>query len=98
MIPDIFIKRVKPSINKMKAADLKALGFKTKAIAKTFAKLSDVTAKNYKTEFDFIEALKHKVNNFKMLGLECNNAFKKHDVSSQKVKANREAKQEKKNQ
>jgi hypothetical protein len=33
MIPDIFIKRVKPSINKMKAADLKALGFKTKAIA-----------------------------------------------------------------
>jgi hypothetical protein len=32
----------------MKAADLKALGFKTKAIAKTFAELSDVTAKNYK--------------------------------------------------
>ena len=98
MIPDIFIKRVKPSINKMKAADLKALGFKTKAIAKTFAKLSDVTAKNYKTEFDFIEALKRKVDNFKKLGLEFNNAFKKHDVSSQKVKANREAKLEKKNQ
>ena len=47
MFPNIYIKRVKPSINKMKAADLKALGFKTKAIAKTFAKLSDVTAKNY---------------------------------------------------
>ena len=98
MFPNIYIKRVKPSINKMKAADLKALGFKTKAIAKTFAKLSDVTAKNYKTEFDFIEALKHKVDNFKKLGLEFNNAFKKHDVSSQKVKANREAKLEKKNQ
>ena len=82
----------------MKAADLKALGFKTKAIAKTFAKLSDVTAKNYKTEYDFIEALKHKVDNFKKLGLEFNNAFKKHDVSSQKVKANRVAKLEKKNQ
>ena len=98
MIPNIFIKRVKPSINKMKAADLKALGFKTKAIAKTFAKLSDVTAKNYKTEFDFIEALKQKIDNFKKLGLEFNNAFKNHDVSSQKVKANREAKLEKKNQ
>ena len=82
----------------MKAADLKALGFKTKAIAKTFAKLSDVTAKNYKTEFDFIEALKRKVDNFKKLGLEFNNAFKKHDVSSQKVKAKRVAKLEKKNQ
>jgi len=98
MIPNIFIKRIKPSINKMKAADLKALGFKTKAIAKTFAKLSDVTAKNYKTEFDFMEALKRKVDNFKKLGLEFNNAFKKHDVSSQKVKANRVAKLEKKNQ
>ena len=65
MFPNIYIKRVKPSINKMKAADLKALGFKTKAIAKTFAKLSDVTAKNYKTEHDFMEALKHKINNFK---------------------------------
>ena len=98
MIPNIFIKRIKPSINKMKAADLKALGFKTKAIAKTFAKLSDVTAKNYKTEFDFMEALKRKIDNFKKLGLEFNNAFKNHDVSSQKVKANREAKLEKKNQ
>jgi hypothetical protein len=58
MIPNIFIKRVKPSINKIKAADLKALGFKTKAIAKTFAKLSDVTAAYYKTEFDFIEAIR----------------------------------------
>ena len=98
MIPNIYIKRVKPSINKMKAADLKALGFKTKAIAKTFAKLSDVTAANYKTEHDFIEALKHKINNFKKLGLEFNNAFKNHDVSTPKVKANREAKLEKKNQ
>ena len=85
MFPNIYIKRVKPSINKMKAADLKALGFKTKSIAKTFAKLSDVTAANYKTEHDFIEALKHKINNFKKLGLEFNNAFKNHDVSSPKV-------------
>ena len=98
MFPNIYIKRVKPSINKMKAADLKALGFKTKAIAKTFAKLTDVTAANYKTEHDFIEALKHKINNFKKLGLEFNNAFKNHDVSTPKVKANREAKLEKKNQ
>ena len=96
MFPNIYIKRVKPSINKMKATDLKALGFKTKAIAKTFAKLTDVTAANYKTEHDFIEALKHKINNFKKLGLEFNNAFKNHDVSSQKVKANRAAKIEKK--
>jgi glucuronate isomerase len=96
MFPNIYIKRVKPSINKMKAADLKALGFKTKAIAKTFAKLSDVTAANYKTEHDFMEALKHKINNFKKLGLEFNNAFKNHDVSSPKVKANRAAKIEKK--
>ena len=65
MIPNIYIKRAKPSISKMKAADLKVLGFKTKAIAKTFAKLSDVTAANYKTEHDFMEALKRKVNNFK---------------------------------
>ena len=97
MYPNIYIKRVKPSINKMKAADLKALGFKTKAIAKTFAKLTDVTAANYKTEHDFIEALKHKINNFKKLGLEFNNAFKNHDVSTPKVKANRVAKLEKKN-
>ncbi len=55
--PNIYTKRVKPSINKMKAADLKALGLKTKAIAKPFAKLSDATAANYKTEPDFIEAL-----------------------------------------
>ena len=49
MFPNIYIKRVKPSINKMKAADLKALGFKTKAIAKTFAKLSDVTDRMHKS-------------------------------------------------
>ena len=58
----------------------------------------DVTAKNYKTEHDFMEALKHKINNFKKLGLEFNNAFKNHDVSSPKVKANRAAKIEKKDQ
>ena len=44
-----------------------------------------------------MEALKHKINNFKKLGLEFNNAFKNHDVSSPKVKANRVAKLEKKN-
>ena len=81
MIPEIYIKRVKPSVNKMKAKDLKELGFKTKAIAKTFAKLTDVTAANYKTEYAFIEALKHKINKFKKLGLEFKNAFKNHDLS-----------------
>ncbi len=52
----------------MKAADLKALGLKTKAIAKTFAKLSDATAANYKTEPYFIEALKHKIDHFEKSG------------------------------
>jgi hypothetical protein len=42
-----------------------------------FAELTDVTAANYKTEHDFIEALKHKINNFKKSGLKFNNAFKK---------------------
>ena len=86
MIPEIYIKRVKPSVNKMKAKDLKELGFKTKAIAKTFAKLTDVTAANYKTEYAFIEALKHKINNFKKLGLEFNNALKTMIYQLQKLK------------
>ena len=45
MNPKIYIIKQKPNISKISAATLKEIGFKSKAIAKNFAKLSDVNPK-----------------------------------------------------
>ena len=47
------------NISKIKASKLKEIGFKSKAIAKTFAKLSNIKAKKYETEDEFLNALKN---------------------------------------
>ena len=87
--------KYKTSINKIKASTLKELGFKSKTIAKNFAKLTDVNPKEYSNEELFLTALKNKLSMFQKLGLEFN-FIKSFDYSSPKVKENREKKQEKK--
>ena len=98
MIPKIFIIKEKPNISKISAATLKEIGFKSKAIAKNFAKLSDVNPKDFNTESALLTALKTKLNNFKKLGLEFNDVVKKINTATPKIKENRMKKQEKKNE
>ena len=83
------------NISKIKASKLKEIGFKSKAIAKTFAKLSNIKAKKYETEEDFLNALKNKLSNFQKIGLDFT-LLKYIDTSSEKVKQNREKKKENK--
>ena len=52
--------KYKTSINKIKASTLKELGFKSKTIAKNFAKLTDVNPKEYSNEELLLTALKNK--------------------------------------
>ena len=98
MIPKIYIIKEKPNISKISAATLKEIGFKSKAIAKNFAKLSDVNPKDFNTESALLTALKTKLNNFKKLGLEFNDVVKKINTATPKIKENRMKKQEKKNE
>ena len=88
--------KYKTSINKIKASTLKEIGFKSKLIAKKFAKLTDVNPKEYINEESLLTALKNKLNNFKKLGLEFNYLVKSIDTSSPKIQENRQKKQEKK--
>ena len=59
----------KPKIRfgKISSSTLKNLGFKSKAIAKTFSKLSNVNTTEYINDQDFLKALKNKLNNFKKI-------------------------------
>ena len=88
--------KYKTSINKIKASTLKELGFKSKTIAKNFAKLTDVNPKEYSNEELLLTALKNKLSMFQKLGLEFN-FIKSFDYSSPKVKENKQKKKEKKN-
>ena len=96
MNPKIYIIKQKPNISKISAATLKETGFKSKAIAKNFAKLSDVNPKNFNDESSLLKALKNKLENFKKLGLEFNDVVKKINTATPKIKQNREIKLEKK--
>jgi len=96
MNPKIYIIKQKPNISKISAATLKEIGFKSKAIAKNFAKLSDVNPKNFNDESSLLKALKNKLENFKKLGLEFNDVVKKINTATPKIKQNREIKLEKK--
>ena len=96
MIPKIYIIKQKPNISKISAATLKEIGFKSKTIAKNFAKLSDVNPKDFNTESALLTALKNKLNNFKKLGLEFNDVVKNINTATPKIKQNREVKLEKK--
>ena len=89
-----FIK-YKTSISKIKASTLKELGFKSKLIARKFAKLTDVNPKEFSNEELLLTELKNKLSMFQKLGLEFN-FIKSFDYSSTKVKENRKKKQEKK--
>ena len=77
--------KYKTSINKIKASTLKELGFKSKTIAKNFAKLTNVNPKEYSNEELLLKALKNKLSMFQKLGLEFN-FIKSFDYSSPKVK------------
>jgi hypothetical protein len=85
MNPKIYIIKQKPNISKISAATLKEIGFKSKAIAKNFAKLSDVNPKNFNDESSLLKALKNKLENFKKLGLEFNDVVKKLILLHQKL-------------
>ena len=87
--------KYKTSINKIKASTLKEIGFKSKLIAKNFAKLTDVNPKEYSNEELLLTALKNKLSMFQKLGLEFN-FIKSFDYSSPKVRENRQKKKEKK--
>ena len=87
--------KYKTSINKIKASTLKELGFKSKLIAKKFAKLTDVNPKEYSNEELLLTALKNKLSMFQKLGLEFN-FIKSFDYSSPKVKENKQKRKEKK--
>jgi hypothetical protein len=96
MNPKIYIIKQKPNISKISAVTLKEIGFKSKTIAKNFAKLSDVNPKNFNDESSLLKALKNKLENFKKLGLEFNDVVKKINTATPKIKQNREIKLEKK--
>ena len=64
MNPKIYIIKQKPNISKISAATLKEIGFKSKAIAKNFAKLSDVNPKDYNNESALLTALKNNFSEF----------------------------------
>ena len=87
--------KYKTNINKIKASTLKELGFKSKLIAKKFAKLTDVNPKEYSNEELLLNALKNKLSMFQKLGLEFN-FIKSFDYSSPKVKENKQKRKEKK--
>jgi len=62
--------KYKTNLNKISASEIKAAGFKSKIIAKNFAKLTDIRAKDYNNEQSLLNALTNKLNQFKKLGLE----------------------------
>ena len=85
-----------PNIKKIKSQDLKELGFKSKAIATKFAKILNINIKKFDSEKSFLDELKTSLNRFKSIGLDFNDTLKKLDLSSSKVRQNRETKKEKK--
>ena len=85
-----------PNIKKIKAQDLKELGFKSKAIATKFAKIVNINIKKFDSEKSFLDELKTSLNRFKSIGLDFNDTLKTLDTSSSKVRQNRETKKEKK--
>jgi len=85
-----------PNIKKIKATDLKDLGFKSKAIAMKFAKILNINIKKASSEESFLNELKTKLNGFKSIGLDFNDTIKKLDLSFQKVEENRRKKEIKK--
>ena len=87
--------KYKTSISKIKASTLKELGFKSKLIARKFAKLTDVNPKEFSNEELLLTELKNKLSMFQKLGLEFN-FIKSFDYSSPKVRENRQKKKEKK--
>ena len=87
--------KYKTNINKIKASTLKEIGFKSKLIAKCFAKLTDVNPKEYSNEELLLTALKNKLSMFQKLGLEFN-FIKSFDYSSPKFKENKQKKRKRK--
>ena len=86
-----------PNIKNIKAKDLKNLGFKSKAIAIKFSKLSKINIKKSSSEQAFLNELKTSLNNFKSIshyifGLEFNEILKNIDTSTKKIKENRQIK------
>jgi hypothetical protein len=81
------------SFSNINAKSLKDIGFKTKAIAKKFASLSDIKIKDYNTQDSFINELKTRVKAFKSIGLDFNKTLKMVDTATPKVAANRNKKE-----
>ena len=57
--------KYKTNINKIKSSDLKQIGFKSKIIAKKFAKLTNIKQKEYVNEEALLTALKTRLNSLK---------------------------------
>ena len=84
------------NISNIKAADLKKIGFKSKAIASKFAQLLDIKTKGYENASEYLNVLESRLKRFNAIGLDFNDSLKNIDTSSKKVKENRQKREEQK--
>ena len=84
------------NISKIKAAEFKQAGFKSKITARKFAQLLNIKTKGHETASSFLKVLETKLKRFKDIGMDFNESLKDIDTSSSKVKKNRIKKQENK--
>ena len=80
------------NISKIKAADFKQAGFKSKLIARKFAQLLNIKTKGYENASDYLNVLESRLKKFNDIGMDFNDSLKYMDTSSKKVKQNRQKK------
>jgi hypothetical protein len=91
--------KYKTNINKISAKEIKEAGFKSKAIARNFARYTNIKSKEYSSNEALLNAMKTKLNQLEKIGLSFNDKFfSKLDLSSEKVKQNRKIREEKRKQ
>ena len=86
------------NIGKIKAADFKQVGFKSKNRARKFAQLLNINTKGYENVSSYLNALGARLKKFNDIGMDFNDSLKSMDTSSKKVKDNRIKREEQKNE
>ena len=81
------------NFSKIKAAEFKQAGFKSKITARKFAQLLNIKTKGHETASSFLKVLETKLKLFKDIGMDFNESLKYIDTSSSKVKENKIKKQ-----
>jgi hypothetical protein len=84
------------NISKIKAADFKQAGFKSKLIARKFAQLLNIKTKGYENASDYLNVLESRLKKFNDIGMDFNDSLKYMDTSSKKVKQNRQKREQQK--